>query len=79
MISLRVHGGLAFAGMAAALTLFAPLAGARDEPVASTPHFTFYSDFNANLNDALIAAGAARRGATLAAIRESSASTGTAD
>lgn len=31
-------------------------------PVATTPHFAFYSDFDANLNDALIAAGAARKG-----------------
>jgi hypothetical protein len=30
-------------------------------PVASTPHFAFYSDFEANLNDALINVGAARR------------------
>lgn len=30
-------------------------------PVATTPHFAFYSDFDVNLNDALIAAGNARR------------------
>jgi len=29
-------------------------------PVATTPHFVFYSDFDTNLNDALIAAGKAR-------------------
>lgn len=29
-------------------------------PVATTPHFVFYSDFATNLNDALIAAGLAR-------------------
>jgi hypothetical protein len=29
--------------------------------VATTPHFAFYSDFATNLNDAIIAAGAARR------------------
>ncbi len=29
-------------------------------PAATTPHFAFYSDFATNLNDALIAAGAAR-------------------
>jgi hypothetical protein len=31
-------------------------------PVATTPHFTFYSDFDTNLNDALIAAGVTRKG-----------------
>ena len=31
-------------------------------PVATTPHFAFYSDFDTNLNDALIAAGVARKG-----------------
>ena len=31
-------------------------------PVATTPHFAFYSDFDTNLNDALIAAGLARKG-----------------
>lgn len=30
-------------------------------PVVATPHFAFYSDFDTNLNDALIAAGLARR------------------
>ena len=30
-------------------------------PVAETRHFAFYSDFESNLNDALIAAGVARR------------------
>src|SRR5262245_50024465 len=30
-------------------------------PVASTPHFAFYSDFETNLNDALINTGVARR------------------
>ncbi len=30
-------------------------------PVLQTPHFAFYSDFETNLNDALIAAGLARR------------------
>jgi hypothetical protein len=30
-------------------------------PVATTPHFVFYSDFDANLNDALINAGVARK------------------
>jgi hypothetical protein len=31
-------------------------------PVVTTPHFAIYSDFDANLNDALIAAGLARKG-----------------
>ncbi|MEA2602217.1 MAG: hypothetical protein QOF89_3209 [Acidobacteriota bacterium] len=31
-------------------------------PVVTTPHFAFYSDFDTNLNDALIAAGVARKG-----------------
>jgi hypothetical protein len=31
------------------------------EPVATTPHFAFYSDFSFNLHDALVAAGTARR------------------
>ena len=31
-------------------------------PVAATPHFAFYSDLDTNLNDALIAAGVARKG-----------------
>src|ERR1700732_262980 len=30
-------------------------------PVASTPHFAFYSDFETNLNDALINTGVARK------------------
>lgn len=31
-------------------------------PVLATPHFAFHSDFETNLNDALIAAGLARKG-----------------
>jgi hypothetical protein len=31
-------------------------------PVVTTPHFAIYSDFDTNLNDALIAAGVARKG-----------------
>ena len=38
----------------------AAAAGAR-EPVRATPHFAFYSDFQTNLNDALVAAGLARK------------------
>ena len=30
-------------------------------PVVTTPHFAFYSDFDTNLNDALIAVGVARK------------------
>lgn len=30
-------------------------------PLETTPHFAFYSDFDANLNDAMIAAGLARK------------------
>lgn len=37
-------------------------AGPERAPVATTPHFTFYSDFATNLNDALIVAGSARNG-----------------
>ena len=33
----------------------------RSTAVATTSHFAFYSDPGANLNDALVAAGAARR------------------
>ena len=45
--------------------ILAPLAvaaalGAR-QPVHATPHFAFYSDFQTNLNDALVAAGLARK------------------
>lgn len=35
-------------------------ADAERAPVATTPHFAFYSDFATNLNDALIVAGSAR-------------------
>lgn len=45
--------------------LSAPSASLGEEqervPVATTPHFAFYSDFAINLNDALIAAGALRQ------------------
>lgn len=48
------------------LLLFAPRASLGQEPgripVVTTPHFAIFSDFDTNLNDALIAAGAARRG-----------------
>ena len=30
-------------------------------PILTTPHLTFYSDFDTNLNDALIAAGVAQK------------------
>lgn len=35
--------------------------GEEDRPLATTPHFAFHSDFETNLNDALIVAGSARR------------------
>jgi hypothetical protein len=38
-----------------------PAAGPGRAPVATTPHFAFYSDFETNLNDALINAGVARK------------------
>jgi len=48
-----------------AATLIAPSAGLAQVrgggAVATTPAFTFYSDFATNLHDALIAAGVARR------------------
>jgi hypothetical protein len=47
------------------VTLGSPSAGFAQAPshasVARTPHFAFHSDFATNLNDALIAAGVARR------------------
>lgn len=51
--------------LAAAILLHVPVAapaGAEVRvPVAATPHFAFHSDLATNLNDALIAAGAARK------------------
>jgi len=48
------------------MLLFAPRAslgqGPERTPVVTTPRFAFYSDFDTNLNDALIAAGVARKG-----------------
>lgn len=48
-----------------ALLLLAPpgslAAALARTPVATTPHFAFYSDFETNLNDALINAGVARK------------------
>ncbi len=48
------------------MLLFAPRASLGQAPgrtpVVTTPHFAFYSDFDANLNDALIAAGLAHKG-----------------
>lgn len=43
-----------------ALSGVGPARGAERQPVLATPHFAFYSDFDTNLNDALIAAGLAR-------------------
>ena len=39
-----------------------PARASERTPVVTTPHFAFYSDFDTNLNDALIAAGGARKG-----------------
>ena len=36
--------------------------GLERTPVLTTPRFALYSDFDTNLNDALIAAGIARKG-----------------
>jgi hypothetical protein len=49
---------LAILGVTA--VLLAPSAPAPRTPVLATPHFAFFSDFDTNLNDALIEAGVAR-------------------
>jgi SnoaL-like polyketide cyclase len=51
------------AGLALGMLLFAPSSGQAGvrTPVVTTPRFAFYSDFEPNLNDALIAAGVARK------------------
>jgi hypothetical protein len=60
----RIHPAEVALGLG--LLLFAPRAILGQTPgrtpVASTPHFAFYDDFDTNLNDALIAAGVARKG-----------------
>ena len=48
------------AGLLLAVHAASPAHAEGRMPVASTPHFAFHSDFATNLNDALIAAGAAR-------------------
>src|SRR5215471_9535700 len=45
------------------LVVSTPADAAERTPVATTPHFAFYSDLDTNLNDALIAAGVARKAA----------------
>lgn len=59
----RLHGTPLVLALGALLS--APNASLGEEreraPIATTPHFAFYSDFATNLNDALIAAGDARR------------------
>jgi hypothetical protein len=54
------------AALILAIGMLLPAAGealaAERAPVVTTPHFAFYSDFDTNLNDALIAAGLARKG-----------------
>ncbi|HKO57621.1 MAG TPA: hypothetical protein VJ276_17240 [Thermoanaerobaculia bacterium] len=52
---------LAVSSAAAPHGVKAAKAGAQRIPVATTLHFAFYSDFDTNLNDALIAAGLARK------------------
>lgn len=51
---------IALLGCADALAAAPPSAAART-PILSTPHFAIYSDVETNLNDALIAAGLARK------------------
>lgn len=65
----RRHGAGIFFGLGFLLAAPSAILGQSPEralpertPVASTPHFAFYSDVDANVNDALIAAGEARRG-----------------
>jgi hypothetical protein len=52
--------------LAVAISHLAPRSGLAQAPartpVFTTPHFAFYDDFDTNLNDALIAAGVARKG-----------------
>lgn len=62
---MRIHGVpptaiLLAAGVLVAVHLASPAYAEERVPVATTPHFAFHSDFATNLNDALIAAGAAR-------------------
>jgi hypothetical protein len=52
-------GGTLLLGAAGA-ALAQPSARAPRSPVVTTPHFAFYNDFDTNLNDALVTAGAAR-------------------
>lgn len=48
-------------GLVATLAAASPGAVSERAPVAATERFVFFSDFDTNLNDALIAAGVARR------------------
>lgn len=48
------------AGVLLSASIAVPAGAEKRAPVATTPHFAFHSDFATNLNDALIAAGAAR-------------------
>jgi hypothetical protein len=56
------RGSIVVLVLSSLLTIVNPVVTSADgsAPVATTPHFAFYSDFDTNLNDALIAAGAAR-------------------
>ena len=53
---------LAAVAVVVSLAAGAPPADASRTPVLKTPHFAIYSDFDTNLNDALINTGLARRG-----------------
>jgi hypothetical protein len=58
--TLTVRGLLGLAMLVVALPR-SLAAGPVRAPIATTPHFAFYSDFEVNLNDVLINAGVARR------------------
>lgn len=59
----RITKAGAILGLGMLLSAPGPSLGQAPErtPVVTTPHFAFYSDFDTNLNDALIAAGVARK------------------
>lgn len=48
-------------GFGVVLVMALPLAGEAGGPLATTPQFAFYSDFETNLHDALLVAGASRQ------------------
>jgi len=57
----RKAGVILGCGMLLSPPSVTPLQVPERTPVVTTPHFAFYSDFDTNLNDALIAAGIARK------------------